>query len=219
VLILDAKRNRYFGLDRGSSNALSTVVADWPKGQLSSAVQQPRPENVDEAIHHMTHRGLLTTDSTPRKSIPNTLAPATSSYLREDAEDDCPLTLLERLRFVAACIKVRALLSLRTLDKVLGRLETRKVALLSSHSLDMSVARHLTQVHIRMRCFVYTAREHCLYDSLVLVEFLSYFNQFPELVIGVTTGPFKAHCWVQYAGLVFNDDYDRVRDFTPILVK
>jgi hypothetical protein len=70
-----------------------------------------------------------------------------------------------------------------------------------------------------MRCFVYTAREHCLYDSLVLVEFLSYFNQFPELVIGVTTGPFKAHCWVQYAGLVFNDDYDRVRDFTPILVK
>jgi len=219
ILILDAKRNRYFGLDHGSASALSAIVADWPTCKLAPPAQQSRSEDIDKAIRHMTQRGLLTARSVRRNSISTGLAPATSSYLREDAEDDCQLKPLVRLRFVASCIKVRALLSHRTLDKVLGRLEARKTARSSGRVLDVSIARHLAQAHIRMRCFVYTAREHCLYDSLVLVEFLSYFNLFPELVIGVTTGPFKAHCWVQHAGLVFNDDYDRVRNFTPILIK
>jgi hypothetical protein len=76
----------------------------------------------------------------------------------------------------------------------------------------------LTQGFFRTRAFVYSSREKCLYDSLVLLEFLAHFKLFPTLVIGVTTFPFRAHCWLQYGSLVLTDYVERTRVFTPILV-
>lgn len=39
-----------------------------------------------------------------------------------------------------------------------------------------------------------------------------------DVIIGVQTDPFIAHCWVQLDGTVINDNRERVRPFTPILV-
>jgi hypothetical protein len=64
---------------------------------------------------------------------------------------------------------------------------------------------------------LFGAQDACLYDSLALLRFLSYYGVFPTCVIGVQTGPFGAHCWVQYQAVVFNDAPEYVRRFTPIL--
>jgi hypothetical protein len=51
-----------------------------------------------------------------------------------------------------------------------------------------------------------------------LLHYLAPLGIFPEWVFGVQADPFLAHCWVQQAGFVFNDQPDRVRAFSPIMV-
>ena len=69
-----------------------------------------------------------------------------------------------------------------------------------------------------LRPFVFTAREKCLLDSLALVMFLAKDGLLPRWVIGVRTGPFGAHSWVQCGTTVLNDQHEYVRQFRPILV-
>lgn len=63
----------------------------------------------------------------------------------------------------------------------------------------------------------YFRQYRCLFDSLALIEFLARFGHFPSWVFGVKTDPFGAHCWVQDGKHVLNDDFERVRIFTPIM--
>jgi len=83
--------------------------------------------------------------------------------------------------------------------------------------VDIALARRATEAFIRMRPLLFGAQDACLYDSLALTRFLSYYRQYPACVIGVRTAPFGAHCWVQEGGFVFNDAPEYVRRFTPIL--
>jgi hypothetical protein len=83
--------------------------------------------------------------------------------------------------------------------------------------LDLVAARKAVGAFIRLRPLLFGAQDACLFDSLALVRFLATYGLFPMCVIGVQTGPFAAHCWVQHGDVVFNDEPEYVRRFTPIL--
>jgi hypothetical protein len=57
-----------------------------------------------------------------------------------------------------------------------------------------------------------------LLDSLAMVMFLAKRGLHASIVIGVTSAPFSAHCWVQTGDLVLNDTVGNARAFTPIRV-
>jgi hypothetical protein len=59
----------------------------------------------------------------------------------------------------------------------------------------------------------------CLRESLALRWILLRAGCAPRIVFGVQLDPFRAHCWLEAAGVVLNDRYDTVRDFTPILIR
>jgi len=65
---------------------------------------------------------------------------------------------------------------------------------------------------------LFTSRDHCLFDSLALLNFLALDGLSAHWVIGVKVQPFGAHSWLQQGSTVLNDQHDRVRRFTPILV-
>lgn len=56
----------------------------------------------------------------------------------------------------------------------------------------------------------------CLIQSLLLLHFLRLLGIRPELVLGVRTHPFEAHCWVEWNSLVLNDNVDHVSWYTVI---
>lgn len=58
----------------------------------------------------------------------------------------------------------------------------------------------------------------CLPDSLALLAFLSRRDIRADLVIGVKSRPFGAHCWVQRGDFILNCPLDDATMFTPILV-
>jgi len=57
----------------------------------------------------------------------------------------------------------------------------------------------------------------CLFDTLAMLEFLDRFHLWPSWVFGVAVNPFRAHCWLQEAEFVLNDDIETVRRYTPIM--
>lgn len=56
----------------------------------------------------------------------------------------------------------------------------------------------------------------CLPHSLALVHFLERRNCTAQLIFGVRTHPFEAHCWVQKDDIVLNDTLDHTLWYTPI---
>jgi len=70
----------------------------------------------------------------------------------------------------------------------------------------------------KLRPLIFTAHERCLHDSLALLHFLAAEGIVATWVIGVKTGPFGAHAWVQSGSLVLSDQHEQVRQFQPILV-
>lgn len=65
---------------------------------------------------------------------------------------------------------------------------------------------------------IFSSKDRCLVRSLAFVSVCIDLRQDVSLVLGVTTSPFAAHCWVQRDDCVLNDTVERVRPFTPILV-
>lgn len=62
------------------------------------------------------------------------------------------------------------------------------------------------------------ASGRCLPASLLLINFLRLGGVAADLVIGVRTHPFEAHCWVETGGKVLNDEIGYCRSFSPIFV-
>ncbi|WP_193746688.1 lasso peptide biosynthesis B2 protein [Blastomonas sp. AAP53] len=66
-----------------------------------------------------------------------------------------------------------------------------------------------------LRCLV-PGSGRCLIQSMLLTRFLGHLGISPELVFGVRTHPFEAHCWVEWDAHVLNDSPDHVCWFTVI---
>lgn len=58
----------------------------------------------------------------------------------------------------------------------------------------------------------------CLLRSFMLLRRLQRRGLDALWVFGVRTWPFHAHCWLQCGDLVLDDEPDRIRAFTPIMV-
>ncbi|NKJ00382.1 lasso peptide biosynthesis B2 protein [Novosphingobium sp. SG707] len=60
--------------------------------------------------------------------------------------------------------------------------------------------------------------DRCLERSLVMRDLLELSGHRADLVLGVATRPFGAHCWVQQGDLLIGDSIERVSFFQPIAV-
>jgi len=74
------------------------------------------------------------------------------------------------------------------------------------------------KVFSRIRAYVYDSKQHCLFDSLVVIEYLAHYELSPTFVMAIQTDPFGAHAWVQEGDCVFNDRVVRTQYFSPIVV-
>lgn len=59
----------------------------------------------------------------------------------------------------------------------------------------------------------------CLLRSFMLLRALNRRGHDADWVFGVSTWPFRAHCWLQIGSVVLDDEVDAVRPFTPIMVR
>ncbi len=110
-------------------------------------------------------------------------------------------------------------LKLRGISATIARVRDRKLSLVDAamkphEELDIvqvAEAFQVTAEHIGIQ-------DQCLPRSIAVAHRLIDYGASPQLVLGVTLRPFRAHAWVQWRDLLVNEWIDVARHFTPILV-
>jgi hypothetical protein len=221
VVLLDLARDKYVGVAREQVSVLAGRVKGWPIiGAIESPLDGRAPGSRAESVFaKMLAAGMLTTDpAIGKEASPLRMAEALVPLVEPDLEWRPQVTFIDVVRFLWASAVTSLALRLLPIRSVITGVVRRKAeAAATAGPLDFAIARRATEAFVRMRPLLFGAQDACLYDSLALTRFLSYYHQYPVCVIGVQTGPFGAHCWVQEAGFVFNDAPEYVRRFTPIL--
>jgi hypothetical protein len=223
VVLLDLHRDKYVGIAREQMSSLAARVKGWPLILPPSEATAPGPvrssnTRAEAVLAKMLAAGMLTTDpAVGKEATPLEMPRAQTALVEDDLESQPEVTFTHALRFLLASALAALELKVRSFERVMANATTRKRARQGSAPLDAEAARRAVGAFIRLRPLLFGAQDACLFDSLALVRFLSYYRIFPTCVIGVQTGPFVAHCWVQEGEVVFNDAPEYVRRYTPIL--
>jgi len=217
AVLLDLRSDRYHGLTRRQSTALSLMVRGWPEVPNDTSASAD-VLNAEALAHELARQGLLTQDNALGKSARAVVLPRVEEQLHVwDGADWSAIRAANWCAFALAWARATLELRLRSLAHTVARIECRKAARRMRSPFDPAKTRELLHAFRALRPWFYTAFDRCLLDSLVLIEFLALHGQFPTWVIAVRTGPFAAHSWVQHEHYVLNGGPTYVRAFTPIL--
>lgn len=196
LVLLDTAGDAYHCLRRGGD----VVIAE---GGMDLRLSDERlARDLEQA--GLTMPAETATGPTRRRAIP-----ATASLLRDHYPRPEALDLIDLFR---ALIDVLRDYRARDLAQILAAVDRRPSRAPPAETLDACV----DGFH---RWIPYApVSGKCLLRSFMLLRFLQRRGHRPDWVFGVTTWPFRAHCWLQADGCVLDDELDRVRAFTPILV-
>ena len=220
VILLDLRHNRYLGVGASTAKALAEHVEGWP-ARSDRTDSSPRSATIGDLTRRLVSRGLLTETPfcTASYRLPDpTVEEATASLDLEDASTDRTIGARQLAHFLKSAAVAAWWMRCRSLHSITIAVATRRERLKGRSSDSLEAMRRGTAAYEKLRPFVFTAQERCLHDSLALVGFLATEGALPRWVIGVKTGPFGAHSWVQSGETVLNDQHEYVRRFRPILV-
>jgi len=217
AIILELATGTYIGIHAESVPDLRIVIRNWPNSQaIDRGVTRTRSTASEKLIADLLSRGILTTSPTPERSLTTTSPLRTLTITASAARRLAPVMYIPQ--FAMALLAVTARHQDKRLARLLDWLHQRQSAVRRhGNSVTYAKVMRLLASFFRLRIWFYTADRRCLFDSLVLANFLSRRKVPCTFVIGVSTKPFLAHSWVQIDAVVLNDTAEHVQTFTPIL--
>lgn len=216
-VILDVAHDAYICVDRRKFESLGQWLHGWEGTTEYEDISQ-LPADASDLIGELVRAEILSNDAEGTKDARATqLAPSTE----ELAVASSVPTGKWHWRHAPVFFLSSALASLQlctcSLRSIIARVDTRKQRnLRSAPAFDIERARTLVEAFDALRPW-YPRSYLCRFDSLALLNFLAWYELFPEWVFGVTAEPFKAHCWVRAGTTVLNDTLERTGAFTPIM--
>jgi len=219
AVFLDLRTVRYLAVEPRFLPLLRARVVGWPKSPTAGSVAIESPEEQVDFLNALLARGLIATSPCARTLPPAEIEPASEA---QHPDWDLRSRTASRARSalaIAHCIAtVGFALRRGGLKTLLLHLHQTRAALSTRGTLDAScLAARLTEFS-RLRVWFYTARDRCLFDSLVLASYLLRERIDARLILGVGLRPFSAHAWTQVSRVVLDDSVEHVREYAPILI-
>jgi hypothetical protein len=219
IVVLDVRQDRYFTLEAAGTAALRVEIPGWPASPPDNDVPATA---VDEVAAPLRRRGWLLDEPRDSRDATPVRTPAPEAELAESVDFARTRTSVGvgmLFSFLVASMFAKLALRFCRFERVINRVARRRARRANvNRPLDLERARQLVAAFGRMRVFLFSTRDECLHDSLAVVEFLARYEVYPNWVFGVRARPFEAHCWVQHAGIVFNDTVEQVGAYVPIMV-
>lgn len=225
VVFLDARHDRYFGLGGAKIKALADFVLNRPLGdkiQQEGALSQTLPAGLQDVADSLIQRGLLRRSSggsdpdEDRNDRGLSLPPPAMDSPRTQAEVYRSPRVMDVIHFALACLKARLALRRWSLQTIAKHVTSARDTNHPSNCITATV--ELTEIFRKLRSLTFSEKNRCLFSALSLVYFLQRYGHFPYFVIGVKTGPFGAHSWLQQGETVLDGDPGAVGQFVPILI-
>jgi hypothetical protein len=222
TVLLDLRRNRYFGVGRKETVVLRSLAGNWdgPGTTSSTFASDTEPLPFEDAIRiadRLVEAGLLS-KSAPEPAAFTPAQVDLQSLLTSvghEIDRTAPIRLRHIIDFLRACTWARRSIRSRTLFLVSEEIGRRKSAAGAPFDADRAI--ELVGIFRRLRPHTFAARDQCLFHALALVRFLASYNVYPTWVIGVRTKPWAAHSWVQQGTLLLDANPEEVCEYTPIL--
>lgn len=219
IVFLDVQNDEYFMAEVDDGAAAAEII--------------DRIVNQNNLRNFRAHSADITKSSLPDAILSKgiSLSPCQIARLAQRVEYERPtkdfysyrsdqpirLSASEFVAFIAAVIRAKTLLKFVPLWRITKRIQDRKnspLNITSTENHDKLVRAVNSYHHLKP---LYTSVNHCLFDSLVMVEYLASQSLYVDMCFGVSTNPFLAHCWVQYGKWVLNDRLDYVVSMEPIM--
>lgn len=203
------------GLSGADANALGYRVTGLPNVDHAECIED---DAAGDLLQELDNAGMLSSaDDCEAWYSPVAVGPPTAALIDGYADVTTRITLKDLACFATAALTAKLLLRRFSLESIARRVSLRRARRQAATAPDIDRLQCLVAGFGRMRTFVFTASNECLFDSLALSEFLSFYGAFPRWVFGVRTNPFAAHCWLQHDGIVVNDSPEHVGRFMPIM--
>lgn len=194
LVIFDMLQDEYLAIPRDSAVNVLSGLAGEPHDHL------------DPALTELLESGLLVDGNeswhphagSPPAALPDPVLPAKQHSMR--------------LLFAFLLAVAQTYLSYKRGESITSLPQKRKLA---AAALVPETMAAIMEQFTWLRGLV-PGSGRCLIQSMLLIRFLGHLGIRPELVFGVRTHPFEAHCWVEWDAYVLNDSPDHVRWFTSI---
>jgi hypothetical protein len=236
-VLLDLKRDKYFGVGRMETLLLAAIVPEWPKPVWRVAPCGARQESDVKAgalglCESLVSDGLLLRDvdvGSPGTGCTREALGARAVEIHRDMRGEwisigdelevaSTVELHDVFNFLWAYLWVRGSLALRPFAATVESMRDLKARRSDGrHAWHCHRVAALVDVFRRLRPFVFAAEGRCLLHALTLVKFLSRYDFHPEWMIGVTTQPWGAHSWVQWGNFLLDTNPEKVCVYVPIL--
>lgn len=216
IVLLDLKQDRYFSFAAAKTRSLAAIVYGWPKTHDAHVTD---PAEGDLIARQLLERRLLSRASAADEaSLPSAFPQAGIELSSDQYDESPPRRLVDTAAFLKAVVAATIVLRWGSLERAVRRVKTRRAGLQGSQIFDIKRTRELMAIFTDLRPFLFTSREACLFESLVLLEFLACYGIFPHWIFGVRARPFAAHCWVQQGDIVLNDTLGHLARYKPIMM-
>lgn len=203
LIFLDIQNDRYFKLSGALEHAFLAYLENSPNTDISALVER-RILTIAPRNEMDVHPKAITE---PAHSALEPLPPAPQLNAS---------TVLDVIRIVCS---TQVQLKTRKLGALLSALVAYR-GRRAPDTLSIALYPHLrasAAIFRRARCYA-PIETCCLLDSVSMVRFLARRGLYTNLVFGVASDPFSAHCWVQSGDLVLNDTIGNVYAHAPIRV-
>lgn len=119
--------------------------------------------------------------------------------------------------FILALIITAYLFKFKDLSEIVNRIKKKSIN--NRMNNDICSDKNITSIMASfrwLRPFGPSLKNACLFNSHILIEFCSFFNIYPSWIFGIRVMPFKAHCWVENNGLIYDDSIEIISSYSVI---
>mgnify|MGYP000863848554 CR=1 FL=1 len=189
VIFLDLARNRY--------QAASLTQAT---GLIAAPAHEAAVGESEQNWQGLAQAGLVSRATRSEQPMP--------------CRSDVRLTWRDLALLVRACIWAGRIVKRGAMLEAFYYIKRRKARLTNGVG-DLAEAKPVHSKFAAARIW-YPASYVCLFDSLALSHFLIGQGVCSDLVFGVRSRPFSAHCWIEVDGVILDDGGENCHSFAEI---
>jgi hypothetical protein len=223
-VILDLKRDKYYGLGRKDTELIAAAVSGWPQPPWQSVFDASILRKAESArlCQSLLKDGLLTRNEPDDDAATHGVRidmKAEFVSIGDELEVRGRITLRHVVSFAFAYISAQYSLGCGSFMSAVAGVRRKKLHGANEEgSCDVLQLAASVDIFRRLRCNVFAAEGRCLLHALTLVKFLNRCDFYPDWAIGVTTQPWSAHSWVQWRSFLLDTNPEKVCHYTPIMV-
>ena len=210
LIFLDVARDRYF--------RFSGKQRDWFESIRTARASQELGGPAAGFAERLVAKQILSPDRQSGKPLTAPCFAPPSACLSQLTGAATPSRILPTARDMAiAAVSSWWLEHMCDFKDVVARVGRWKLRAARNPTPSLEQVLVLASRFHAMTPYFFSTHDACRFRSLALIRFLTGFGIQADWVFGVRLCPFGAHCWVEYNGVILNEDLDTVIEFRPIM--